>query len=466
MTTNKGSTTMRNIPDVALTADNIYVISNNGQTSTNVGGTSVAAPLWAGFTALVNQQAVVSGQLPVGFINPAIYAIGKGTNYTADFHDITTGNNTRSGSTTKYYAVTGYDLCTGWGTPNGIALINALAIPDALGILPATGFNASGLVGGPFNATIQNFSLTNSGGTSLTWSLISMPSWLNASSLGGTLAASGSTIVTVNLNSIGSNLLAGVYTTNLVFTNLTSGIAQNRQFTLQLGQSLVQNGGFESGDFPPWTLVGNTSINGSIYNGIVSAGSFWNGYATNCIHSGIYGMAMGDTNLASLSQTLSTLPGQDYLLSFWLDNFGGATPNQFLVNWNTNTATTNMIFYRTNMAAINNWTNMLFILTATGTNTTLQFGAQNNNYLFGLDDVSVQPIPNPSFRSIVKTNNNALVLTWNSLSSMVYQVQFSTNLAKTNWTILSTNIATGYTLAVTNSTGSDPQRFYRIRRLP
>ena len=58
-----------------------------------VGGTSCAAPLWAGFTALLNQQAALAGIPTVGFLNPAIYAIGKGPNYTADFHDITTGNN-------------------------------------------------------------------------------------------------------------------------------------------------------------------------------------------------------------------------------------------------------------------------------------------------------------------------------------------------------------------------------------
>jgi hypothetical protein len=49
---------------------------------------------------------------------------------------------------------------------------------------------------------------------------------------------------------------------------------------------------------------------------------------------------------------------------------------------------------------------------------------------------------------------------------MVYRVQYSTNLAKTNWTTISTNTATGYSLTVTNSIGPDPQRFYRIRRLP
>src|ERR1019366_6798771 len=59
-------------------------------------GTSCAAPLWAGFMALVNQQAASLGNPSAGFINPAIYAIGQGTGntpYASAFHDITTGNN-------------------------------------------------------------------------------------------------------------------------------------------------------------------------------------------------------------------------------------------------------------------------------------------------------------------------------------------------------------------------------------
>ncbi len=50
------------------------------------------APLWAGFTALINQQAA-AGLSPVGFINPAVYQIGQSANYSNCFHDITTGNN-------------------------------------------------------------------------------------------------------------------------------------------------------------------------------------------------------------------------------------------------------------------------------------------------------------------------------------------------------------------------------------
>ncbi len=126
MTTNHGSTTLRNVPDVALTADNILVTYNNGQSGV-FGGTSAAAPLWAAFTALANQQAAAAGLPSVGFINPAVYAIGKGTNYVAGFHDITIGNNFTKTSAPNFSAVPGYDLCTGWGTPAGTNLINALA---------------------------------------------------------------------------------------------------------------------------------------------------------------------------------------------------------------------------------------------------------------------------------------------------------------------------------------------------
>jgi subtilase family serine protease len=147
MSANHGSTTFRNIPDVAMTADNIFIVADNGMQEVT-GGTSAAAPLWAGLIALVNQEAAANGLPAVGFINPAIYAIGKGGGYLAAFDDITFGNNTNS-STDRFQAVPGYDLCTGWGSPAGGSLIHALAKPDNLTIIPGRGFVANGPTGGP-----------------------------------------------------------------------------------------------------------------------------------------------------------------------------------------------------------------------------------------------------------------------------------------------------------------------------
>ncbi len=233
MTANQGSTTKRNTPDVALTAQNVYVRASGN--NYNVGGTSCAAPLWAGFAALVNQQAVASGEATIGFINPLLDTIGTSQSYTTAFHDITTGNNTWSGSPTKFSAVAGYDLCTGWGTPAGQALINALANPEPLIITPTTGFVSIGGVGGPFTITSENFALTNGGTNTISWTLSNTSTWLNVSSSSGTLSSGGpSTGVTVSLNTSASNLAVGTYTATLWFTNVNDGLGQSRQFGLSV----------------------------------------------------------------------------------------------------------------------------------------------------------------------------------------------------------------------------------------
>jgi len=174
MSTNLGSSVKRNVPDVALIADNVFSISDDGQSS-YVGGTSVGSPLWAGFIALVNQQAAIAGQPSVGFINPAVYSIGLSTNFTAAFHDVKTGNNIIPPSSTGFYAVPGYDLCTGWGTPTGKNLINLLAPPtNAPVIVPVTAIVAletctptNGAVD-PGEAVTVSFSLQNIGGLNTT----------------------------------------------------------------------------------------------------------------------------------------------------------------------------------------------------------------------------------------------------------------------------------------------------------
>jgi kumamolisin len=120
-TANKGSTTYRNGPDVSANSNfTFYVCADQTTCSANEwGGTSFAAPMWAGYLALANQQAATNGDPAPGFINPTIYPLGLGSGYGAAFHDITVGSN-------GFSAVTGYDLASGWGSPNGAGLINAL----------------------------------------------------------------------------------------------------------------------------------------------------------------------------------------------------------------------------------------------------------------------------------------------------------------------------------------------------
>ncbi len=116
------SQTLRNGPDVSANANfTFYVCADQTTCSANLyGGTSFAAPMWAGYMALVNQQAVANGSPTLGFINPTLYSLGLSGSYLVDFHDITSGSN-------GYSATTGYDLATGWGSPNGSGLINSLA---------------------------------------------------------------------------------------------------------------------------------------------------------------------------------------------------------------------------------------------------------------------------------------------------------------------------------------------------
>jgi len=116
------SKTLRNAPDVSANANfSFYVCADQTTCTENLyGGTSFAAPMWAGYMALVNQQALANGHSALGFINPMIYQLAAGSGYNEAFHDITSGSN-------GFPATVGYDLATGLGSPNGVGLINALA---------------------------------------------------------------------------------------------------------------------------------------------------------------------------------------------------------------------------------------------------------------------------------------------------------------------------------------------------
>lgn len=201
MANNGGSTTMRNLPDVAMVADNVEIIADNGQQEAD-GGTSISTPLWAAFTALVNQQGASQGQQSVGFLNPVIYAIGQSTNYGTSFHDIVSGDNTNSASPTNFFAVPGYDLCTGWGSPTA-DLIQAVlsyqfvspvgwtltSLPSLNWATVASSADGTELVAGDSSGHYQIYVSTSSGVTWRTYGPIASWRGIGSSADGTKLAA-------------------------------------------------------------------------------------------------------------------------------------------------------------------------------------------------------------------------------------------------------------------------------------
>ena len=125
---NQYSNGMRQVPDVSADADPLtgYAIYDSTSSCSGqdcwvvVGGTSAAAPLWAGLITLANQTGAKQGLRPLGFLNPALYRLGAGTSGPAPFHDVTAGGNLYYPATPKW------DFSTGWGSPDGNALVQAL----------------------------------------------------------------------------------------------------------------------------------------------------------------------------------------------------------------------------------------------------------------------------------------------------------------------------------------------------
>jgi kumamolisin len=116
------STSMRNVPDVSLDADpqTGYSIYFEGKW-TIYGGTSCAAPIWAGFTALVNQARVEAGLGTLGVPHPALYGLSAAS-YASDFNDIDDGS-----TNLAFKAIAGFDDATGLGSMRADGLLADLA---------------------------------------------------------------------------------------------------------------------------------------------------------------------------------------------------------------------------------------------------------------------------------------------------------------------------------------------------
>jgi kumamolisin len=232
---NKGSTTLRNGPDVSANANFTFYTCSDQTTclANEYGGTSFAAPMWAAYIALANQQLAANGEPTIGFINPTIYAQNVTSSYGADFHDITSGT---SGS---YSAVAGYDLVTGWGSPN-TGLINALA-PTATSptfTLSASPASVSVVQGNSGSSTITSTAVDGFD-SAVALSVTGAPAGVTVSLSSTSIAAPGSGTSTLTL-AVASTTAAGTYT--ITVTGTGGGITQTATVSLTVTAPVV--GGF------------------------------------------------------------------------------------------------------------------------------------------------------------------------------------------------------------------------------
>jgi len=371
---NQGSTTLRNVPDVAAEANtDSYVCVDGGCAA--AGGTSISTPRWAGFLALANEQA---NGAAIGFLNPAIYGIAQGSNYGNDFHDITSGNNFNSYSPDLYTAVTGYDLVTGLGSPNGQSLLNVLgpaptgpnftvtASPSTLSVLP----------GGQASSTITITAVNGfSGAVSLSATVLGQLSGVTASLSPASITGSGASTLTLLTSDSQLNLIIPI-----TVTGTSGGLTQTAYITLAILRTATPTFSVPSGIYSPpltvtisdatagatiyYTTNGTTPTTASTqYTGAITVGSTETieaiatatGYATSAVAATTYTMG-SFTTLHSFDFTDGAHPYAG-LVQATDGNFYGTA---------TNGGANSCIYYGTNFGC-----GTVFQITPGGTLTTL-----------------------------------------------------------------------------------------------
>ncbi len=264
---NKGSTTLRNGPDVSANANFTFYTCSDQTTclANEYGGTSFAAPMWAGYIALANQQYAANNPSDsvksLGFIDPLIYPIGLGSSYDIDFHDITSGT---SGS---YSAVVGYDLVTGWGSPNGANLINALAPASTTAGFSLSATAASVTDGSTGTSTVTE-SVTGGFDSAVTLSASGLPAGVTAAFSPASITGAGTSTLTFTA---ASTATAGSYsitvtgtpasgTTETTSLTLTVSAAATPSFSLSATAASVKD-----------SSTGTSTITETVTNGFDSA---------------------------------------------------------------------------------------------------------------------------------------------------------------------------------------------------
>jgi hypothetical protein len=260
---NSFSNGMREVPDVSADADpntgySEYCTDLSGCFGLGwfeVGGTSAAAPLWAGITTDLNEYLPTQSRPTLGSASAALYWLFNTSHPFAAYHDIKTGNNdfdhTHNGD---YPATAGYDMASGIGTPDVWNIAR-----DFTAAAPTISPSVISLVTMPgVNPASQVVTITNTGYSDYHWALGTLPAWLSADVSSGTIAPNASQQVTLSFT-IGSS--PQTYTTTLAVND-----ANNILPALSLPVTVVAANvsktwyfaeGYTGGSFQTWLTLAN-----------------------------------------------------------------------------------------------------------------------------------------------------------------------------------------------------------------
>ena len=352
-----GSSTMRGTPDISFDASPnsgalVLVNGSNAQ----IGGTSLAAPLWAGFWARI--QAAHGNTLPF----PAQTLYQGAASHASWFHDVTSGNQ-------GFAAATGWDYASGYGSVQ-IANFSSAFTSSGGGTTPTANFSTStsGLT-----ATFTDSS-SDVGGT------ISSHSWTFGD--GGTSTATSPTH---------TYSAAGTYTVTETVTD-SGNVSASKSASVTVSTSgggstnVVTNGGFES-VATPWTLS----------SGVLCTNS---GCSGETAHAGTgfawldgYGSAHTDT----ASQSITIPAGKTSAsLTFYLHvdtkETGTTAFDKLTVGVTSGSTTTTLATYSNTNAATGYVLKTISLNAYIGKTVTLKFTGTEDSSLatsFILDDVAV-----------------------------------------------------------------------------
>ena len=251
-------------------------------------------------------------------------------------------------------------------------------------------------------------------------------------------------VTEVNLAPVATN--DSYFLTNAVLTVAASGILTNDS----------------DADLPVNTLTA-VLMNGPT-NGVLNLSS--NGgftYTPNVGFSGldVFTYRANDGVTTSAVATVSiTVSNRPFIITSVLVDSGLAT-----VTWNSTPGLSYRVQYLSNLNSTN-WTDVNPIVTATNISASVTNFVGSDPQRFYRVKVTEAEVPQPVILSLQVTNGNA-VITWSSVATKDYRLQYKTNLTDVTWAEVAPSItATAATTTTTNAVGTASQRFFRIRLMP